>query len=189
MHSTIALAALSGLALVNAQAPGTVGPGTTGKLGNALITTNNPAGVTYTATLPNRNTTTIRGYVSATSNANGTGVLFNVNLFGFTNVGTEGPFRESSHMSFLNARQTNQSAAVYHIHDQPVPADGKCAGTLAHLDPFIRGEIPPCDATHPETCQVGDLSGKHGNITSTPFQASYVISIWTSSGHLLTAYL
>lgn len=94
MHSAIALAALSGLALVNAQAP--VVPGTTGKLGNALITTKNPAGVTYTATLPNSNKTTIRGYVSATSNANGTGVIFNVNLFGFTNTGSQGPFCMSS---------------------------------------------------------------------------------------------
>jgi len=41
----------------------------------------------------------------------------------------------------------------------PVPADGNCSGTLAHLDPFIRGEKPPCDASAPQTCQVGDLSG------------------------------
>jgi len=52
---------------------------------------------------------------------------------------------------------------VYHIHDQPVPADGNCTGTLAHLDPYVRGEVPPCDATQPQTCQVGDLAGKHGN--------------------------
>ena len=50
MHSTIALAALSGLALINAQVPGATTiegsptydglpvPGTTGKLGNAAIT-------------------------------------------------------------------------------------------------------------------------------------------------------
>ena len=60
---------------------------------------------------------------------------------------------------------------VYHIHDQPVPADGNCTATLGHLDPFIRGEIPPCDPTQPETCQVGDLSGKHGNITVSVFNA------------------
>ncbi len=170
MHSTIALAALSGLALVKAQAP--VVPGTTGKLGNALVTTNNPAGVTYTAILPNSNTTTVRGSISATSNANGTGVIFNVNLSGFTNVASQGPFCMSTNTNVVNARWTNQSATVYHIHDQPVPANGNCTGTLAHLDPFVRGEVPPCDSTHPETCQVGDLSGKHGNITTTPFQAS-----------------
>lgn len=97
MYSTIALAVLSGLALVNAQTPGV----TTGKLGNALITTNNPAGVTYTATLPNTNKTTIRGSISATSNANGTGVLFNVNLAGFTNIPSQGPFSMSHNMKFL----------------------------------------------------------------------------------------
>jgi hypothetical protein len=102
MHSAIALAALSGLALLNAQAvlgagtiDGPVIPGTTGKLGNAPITTSNPAGVTYTAVLPNRNTTGVRGYVSATSNANGTGVLFNVNLYGFPDA-LLGPFCKST---------------------------------------------------------------------------------------------
>ena len=93
MHSSIALVALSGLALVGAQAP--VVPGVTGKLGDAKITTNNPAGVTYTATLPNSNSTGIRGYISATSNTNGTGVKFNVNLFGFPSASL-GPFREYS---------------------------------------------------------------------------------------------
>ena len=61
---------------------------------------------------------------------------------------------------------------VYHIHDQPVPADGNCTGTKAHLDPYIRGEKPPCDPTMPQMCQVGDLSGKHGNITASPFQTT-----------------
>jgi len=61
---------------------------------------------------------------------------------------------------------------VYHIHDQPVPADGNCTKTLAHLDPTQRGEIPPCDPTTPEECQVGDLAGKHGNITTSPFQTA-----------------
>ena len=150
MYSAIVVAALSGLVLTNAQAPGP--NGITGVLGNAFITTDNPAGVTYTAVLPNSDTTGIRGYLSATSNANGTGVLFNVNFYGFPSAAL-GPF-------------------LYHIHDQPVPADGNCTGTLAHLDPFIRGEMPPCDATQPETCQVGDLSGKHGKIMTSPFQAS-----------------
>lgn len=62
---------------------------------------------------------------------------------------------------------------VYHLHDQPVPADGNCSGTLAHLDPYERGEATPCDVTRPETCQVGDLGGKHGNINSEPFNATY----------------
>ncbi len=48
-------------------------------------------------------------------------------------------------------------------------ADGNCTTTLAHLDPFLRGEDPPCtNATGQtvlgQTCQVGDLSGKHAKI-------------------------
>jgi hypothetical protein len=41
------------------------------------------------------------------------------------------------------------------------------------LDPFIRGEDPVCDKKLPQTCQVGDLSGKHGTITSDPFEVTY----------------
>ncbi|MCJ1273617.1 hypothetical protein MMC21_001410 [Puttea exsequens] len=158
MHYATALSALSGLALASAQAgvggklAGLPIPGTTGKLGDAAITTDNPAGVSYVATLPD--TTSIRGSISATSNGNGTGVLFKVSISGLPDASL-GPF-------------------LYHIHDQPVPADGNCTGTLAHLDPTVRGEIPPCDNTQPQTCQVGDLSGKHGNITTNPFTASYL---------------
>jgi hypothetical protein len=56
----------------------------------------------------------------------------------------------------------------------PINSTGSCNSALAHLDPFIRGEQPPCDATKPQTCQVGDLSGKHGKITSDPFSATYI---------------
>ena len=50
----------------------------------------------------------------------------------------------------------------YHVHDQPVITD--CASTLAHLDPFIRGQKVSCDINRPASCEVGDLSGKHGAI-------------------------
>jgi hypothetical protein len=60
------------------------------------------------------------------------------------------------------------------IHAKPVPTDGNCTGTGAHLDPYNRGEAPPCDASRPETCQVGDLSGKHGNITERSLSTEYV---------------
>ena len=49
---------------------------------------------------------------------------------------------------------------MYHLHVDPVPANGTCAATRAHLDPYERGEVPICNAAQPETCQVGDLSGK-----------------------------
>lgn len=77
--------------LINGTLSGLPVPGTTGKLGNASIVTGNPSGVTYTAILPNSNTTGIRGYVAGTSNANGTGVNFNINLYGFPDQSL-GPF-------------------------------------------------------------------------------------------------
>jgi hypothetical protein len=63
---------------------------------------------------------------------------------------------------------------VYHLHVDPVPSDGNCTKALAHLDPYIRGEATACDANKPATCQVGDLSGKFGAITSDPWEATFV---------------
>lgn len=81
---------------------------------------------------------------------------------------------------------------MYHIHVAPIPEDGNCTKALAHLDPYVRGEVscntcnqqlvakltvfqvPPCDPAKPETCQVGDLSGKWGAVTADPFTDSYV---------------
>ncbi|KAL8942301.1 MAG: hypothetical protein Q9211_001447 [Gyalolechia sp. 1 TL-2023] len=156
MYLAVLATALTGLAVSNAAPPinGYIVPGTTGKLGDAAIVEGNPVGVTYTAVLPDRPTTDIRGTIAGTSNANGTGVNFNINLSGLPDPSL-GPF-------------------MYHIHDQPVPANGNCTATLAHQDPYLRGEMPPCDPTQPQTCQTGDLAGKHGNITTSPFQASYL---------------
>lgn len=70
---------------------------------------------------------------------------------------------------------------AYHIHDQPIPASGNCTAALAHLDPTIRGESPVCDQSHPETCQVGDLSGKYGDIPAeSSFETSY-LDLFTST--------
>lgn len=62
---------------------------------------------------------------------------------------------------------------AYHIHTEPVPANGDCYATGSHLDPYNRGETPLCNAGDPSTCQIGDLSGKHGNATDTTFSAEY----------------
>lgn len=63
----------------------------------------------------------------------------------------------------------------YHLHVDPVPEDGNCTKTLAHLDPFIRGEATACNPEAPATCQVGDLSGKYGAADSgTTFEDTYV---------------
>ncbi|GAB7343149.1 hypothetical protein MBLNU457_1224t1 [Dothideomycetes sp. NU457] len=161
MRSTTVTALLLGAAIsVTAQSNTTP---ITGTLGNATITTDNPAGAAYVATLPNLATTNIRGAVTASTNAGNTGVSFQVTLDGFPTEG--GPF-------------------IYHIHEYRVPANGNCTATGAHLDPFLRGESPTCDASLPMTCQVGDLSGKHGSINGTSISADYIDSyVSTSPGN------
>lgn len=55
-----------------------------------------------------------------------------------------------------------------------IDTDGNCSSAGAHLDPYDAGDTTPCDFTQPQTCQVGDLSGKHGKINSSePFTANY----------------
>ncbi|TID15175.1 metal ion binding [Venturia nashicola] len=58
---------------------------------------------------------------------------------------------------------------MYHIHDKPVPMviikDGNCTGTAAHFDPYAISANCMCDKAKKEFCQIGDLSGKAGNIT------------------------
>ena len=58
-------------------------------------------------------------------------------------------------------------SVAYHIHVGRVPEDGNCTAALGHLDPYNRGMTPPCNDSAPETCQIGDLSGKYGSINST----------------------
>ncbi|KAK4043663.1 superoxide dismutase [Parachaetomium inaequale] len=135
----------------------------TGKLGDAAEVSNNPVGVVYKATLPENayfqgaymDGGNIEGEVTATAEPDGKGVRFTVKLSNLPRSG--GPF-------------------PYHLHVAPVPDDGNCTVTLAHLDPYVRGEATPCDKNAPETCQVGDLSGKHGAIPADTdtFEASYV---------------
>ncbi|WEW55789.1 Cell surface superoxide dismutase [Cu-Zn] 4 [Emydomyces testavorans] len=131
---------------------GYVAAQTTGKLGDAEVTTCNPSDTVYEATLLNKKNTNIRGTVLVTGASEGRGVIFNVDFTGFPEEG--GPF-------------------IYHVHDQPVPEDGNCTKTLAHLDPYIRGEVPPCNSSKPETCQTGDLSGKYGSIQGVKGDAHY----------------
>lgn len=115
--------------------------------------TDQPANVAYVATLPPRSDTTVRGTIKAYTS--GGRLYFNVDLTGLP----------------------PNSTYPYHIHDQPVPANGNCTATLAHLDPYSRGEDPPCDPSAPQTCQVGDLAGKHGRAmpmgSTGSFSASY----------------
>ena len=92
MHSTLFVLA-SGLALASAAGPldGYPVPGTTGKLGNAAVETGEPLGAVYTATLPDSDTTGIRGFVSGATGPGGVGVFFTVSLSGFPSPSL-GPF-------------------------------------------------------------------------------------------------
>ncbi|KAL9090657.1 MAG: hypothetical protein Q9165_005145 [Trypethelium subeluteriae] len=117
---------------------------------DAPVVSSNPPGSMYIATFPNLLSNVIRGRVVASSN--GGPVNYAVNIANLPQGA--GPFE-------------------YHIHEFPVPPNGDCTGTGGHLDPYNRGEQPPCDASQPQTCQVGDLSGKYGKINSTSFAASF----------------
>jgi len=78
----------------------------------------------------------------------------------------------------------------YHIHKFP-PTDS-CSTTLVggvggHFDPFGAGVSLPyvCNPATPDLCEVGDLSGKHGKLTtvnvSTSYQDDYVDLFGTNS--------
>ncbi|KAF8429719.1 superoxide dismutase [Tirmania nivea] len=122
----------------------------TGALGDAKAYPEQPVGKEYWADFGG--TKLSGGIIFSPSTDNG-GVKVEVNLHSFPMEG--GPF-------------------TYHIHDQPVPADGNCTLTLAHLDPFIRGQKVPCDPKRPETCEVGDLAGKHGKIPADTSNGTYI---------------
>ncbi|EFY84439.1 hypothetical protein J3459_009822 [Metarhizium acridum] len=123
---------------------------------DAPVVRNNP-NVIYEAALPKHGfyhgNIHVQGSVRASRGPGGTGVKFDVDFKSLPKEG--GPF-------------------LYHIHVNRVPADGNCTKTLAHLDPYGRGEDPPCDARAPQTCQVGDLSGKHGEPKIAPLKFYFV---------------
>lgn len=61
---------------------------------------------------------------------------------------------------------------TYHIHERPVLVDGNCDAVGEHFNPF---KAPvECDSLPNNSfCEVGDLSGKHGFINTTCFEATY----------------
>ncbi|KAF2430587.1 Cu,Zn superoxide dismutase-like protein, partial [Tothia fuscella] len=123
----------------------------TGRLGDATQVLDNPMGAVYQAIIPKGKYRDIDGSIVAVSAAE-KGTQFAVNFVGLPKEG--GPF-------------------LYHIHVNAVPADGNCNGTLAHLDPYERGEVDACTPDRPETCQVGDLAGKYGTVNGTVFQRTF----------------
>ncbi|CBX92803.1 hypothetical protein LEMA_P055090.1 [Plenodomus lingam JN3] len=119
----------------------------------APVITDSTPGAHFVGVLPHKANSNLSGSISAVSAPDGKGVRFTVSFAGLPAEG--GPF-------------------MYHIHAKPVPTDGNCTGTAAHLDPYLRGEVPICDATKPETCQTGDLSGKFGNMTEQSWSQEYI---------------
>ncbi|PLB35446.1 putative cytosolic Cu/Zn superoxide dismutase [Aspergillus candidus] len=108
----------------------------------APVTTNNNPTVQLKAELLDKSNSTIRGKLTAFALPHGIGVKVNAR---FTGLPDGEPLK-------------------YHIHVNPVPENGDCYATGGHLDPYKRTDTPPCDIDAPETCEVGDLSGKHGPI-------------------------
>ncbi|KAF2851486.1 hypothetical protein T440DRAFT_64472 [Plenodomus tracheiphilus IPT5] len=140
-------------------APGYAPNATGGLLGTATAQTDQPS-VTYVATLPDSMFnplvgTVVQGSLQAVGGPEG--VTFTVNLTGLPDQAEYGPFN-------------------WHIHTLPVPDDGNCTATLSHFDPTNRGELYMCLASQPETCQVGDLAGKHGGKIMSPgnFSTSFL---------------
>ncbi|KAK4128580.1 hypothetical protein N657DRAFT_535146, partial [Parathielavia appendiculata] len=147
------------------------------KLGDAPQVIDNPIGVVYKAVLPESaffkpaypEGGNIKGEVTAVANDDGLGVRFTIKLSNLPKIGAPLP---------------------YHIHDKPVPENGNCTATAAHLDPYLRGQEPPCDASEPETCEVGDLSGKHGDIPADQdtWETSY-LELYASTVETISHFL
>ncbi|KAK6530902.1 hypothetical protein TWF281_007736 [Arthrobotrys megalospora] len=112
----------------------------TGEKGDAPITEGNSDKIVYEAHVTSSNVKS--AHLNFTGTEDGVGILIQACFTGL-NASQPGPY-------------------PYHVHDFVVGAKGNCTATGAHLDPYLRGEVTPCDADAPETCQVGDLSGKHG---------------------------
>ncbi|KAF1994607.1 Cu,Zn superoxide dismutase-like protein [Amniculicola lignicola CBS 123094] len=119
---------------------------------DAPLVTNNPIGASYVAVLPKKDGSSLGGSIQVVSGPGGKGAKFAVSISGLPAEG--GPF-------------------MYHIHEKPVPENGNCTATGAHLDPYKRGEIPLCNPEDKKQCQTGDLSGKYGNITGSSLAVQY----------------
>ncbi|KAL5611864.1 uncharacterized protein BROUX77_002020 [Berkeleyomyces rouxiae] len=79
----------------------------------------------------------------------------------------------------MNGLSPHEGPYTYHIHEKPVK-DADCGTTGEHLDPYHNGVFPECDPNRPETCQLGDLSGKHNNVTQNS-SSKYFLDIYLST--------
>jgi Cu/Zn superoxide dismutase len=108
---------------------------------DAPITYGNSASMMWQATLMSDKVQ--HAEFNFTGSSNGTGVSVSACFHGIS-ASEPGPY-------------------AYHIHVKPVPADLNCTAAGGHLNPYNTTAIP-CDSTQPQTCEVGDLSGKHSKV-------------------------
>jgi len=111
---------------------------------DAMTISNNPTSIVYRAQLSGQYG--LQSTVTAQAGPGGVGVRYRIEakgLFGY------GPFS-------------------YAIYEKSVPVNGDCYNLGGKLDPYQRGESPKCQFGGPETCQVGDLSGKYGKLDPVP---------------------
>lgn len=99
MPSTLGLVSALSVLTCYVSAQSNTSP-VTGKLGDALVVTDNPTSLQYIATFPNSVNSTVRGTVAVVSVPDGTGVSFDVTISGLPEEG--GPFRESIQMFYCS---------------------------------------------------------------------------------------
>ncbi|RVD83903.1 uncharacterized protein DFL_005675 [Arthrobotrys flagrans] len=126
----------------------------TGEKGDAPVTTGNSDRIVYEAFVTSDDVESVR--LNFTGTEDGVGVLVQACFTGISSS-QPGPY-------------------PYHVHDFVVGPNGNCTATGAHLDPYLRGEVTACDADAPETCQVGDLSGKYGRASEDAREGTWCTS-------------
>ncbi|KAF3940543.1 hypothetical protein ABW19_dt0207884 [Dactylella cylindrospora] len=112
---------------------------------DAPITYGNSPSVVYEATIQSANVQ--YAHLNFTGTTNGTGVYVQACFSGIS-AEQPGPY-------------------PYHVHVNPIPDNLNCTAAGGHLDPYMRTDTPPCDSSQPQTCEVGDLSGKYGKVPVT----------------------
>ena len=60
---------------------------------------------------------------------------------------------------------------VYFVNLNPVSYKGDCPASKDTLDPYNVGQNATCSPSSQQSCQVGDLSGKHGAMQAPNFAA------------------
>ncbi|OTA35874.1 hypothetical protein BTJ68_04161 [Hortaea werneckii EXF-2000] len=112
----------------------------------ASVVSDNPEGKVYSAVFPQPTSTSV---VTIGSAPNGSADV-TVNLNGLPQPGP----------------------LSYTIHDNPIASVGSCDDVGGIFNPYHASTTAPCNADRPETCMVGDLSGKHGNAAAPGFTQS-----------------